>query len=187
MLKKKIRTPYLDKIKIECHKVAIKQYMKTKDFSYQYPNLRLTEENLQLFQNLNPLHVVQISKNEYQFFSGWFWFGICRQHDCKKITIVIHSDISLKEIEKIAWANLLSDQFKTFHRKNNLSQIVEYLDLMPKHIRHNLFTNVYSISSSIIVENLSHETRGSIRNQIKNSIGSKEINLPSIIDQIGGK
>lgn len=161
----KIKTPVLKKISIECHDQALRPYMLAKDYKLQYEQLSLSKESMQLFQSNHPLHVIQISKNTYKFFSGWFWLSYCRDFNCDKITMIVYSKIELYELKQAAWAYLLSSQFQSFNRHNNLVQLKHYFDSMPDHIKKSLLSSQGTNSSQVMVQQLSNESRSAVRNQ----------------------
>lgn len=185
MLQLKIKTPLLKNINIECHYDALRPFTVAKDYKYQYEQLHLTKEVIQLLQTFDPIHAVEVSKNQYKFFSGWYWLASCRHLNCNKVAIIVHSDIEQHDIQQAAWAYLLSNQFKSFHRGNNLVQLRHYLDSMPDHITKSLLSSISTSSSQILVQRFSNETRSAVRNQQKHFICPDTIiDKPSIREQL---
>ena len=162
-----IKKTSLKNISIECHAEALPAFMIEKDYKYQYQQLDFSKDIIQLLQGFNPLHVIQVSRNEYKFFSGWFWLSYCRHLNCDKITIIVHSEMEQYDIQQAAWSYLLSNQFQTFHRRNNLAQLSHYLDSMPDHYKISLLSSMGTSSSQVMIQKLSNESRSAVRNQKK--------------------
>ncbi len=165
MKPQKIKKPILKNISIECHAEALRAFAIMKDYKYQYEQLQLSRESVRRLQTFEPVHVVEISRNHYLFFSGWFWLSYCRQLDIKNITVIVHELIEKEEIKEVAWAYALNNQLKSFHRHNNLAQLKHYFDSMPDNIKKTLLSPLRTNSSQILIQQLSHESRSAIRNQ----------------------
>jgi len=183
----KIKIPNINKSIIECHADALPAFMIEKNYKYQYESLNLSRKTIQQFQSLDPVHAIEISRNTYHFFSGWFWLPYCRHLNCGKVTVIVHSKIEQYDIQQAAWMYLLSNQFKSFHRHNNLIQLKHYLDSVPDHIEKNLFNSIDTGSSQVIVQRLSNETRSVVRSQEKHFKSLKaSISKPSIREELTG-
>lgn len=185
----KFKTISLSRIKFECHQDALKPYKLSKDNKYQYSNLSLSLKTFILLQSLDSINAVQITKNHYKFFTGWFWLSDIKTLGIDKISFFLHQDIKRSDIQKLAWTYLLANQLKMYHRNTNLAQMHDLIRSIPRVYQKQLFGDSYFYSASTVVENLSGETRSSIRNQKdKNSVKGILIDHISIKENLfGGK
>lgn len=187
MPKLKIKTPNIHSSTLTCHAEAMSAFMIAKEYKYQYEGLNLSKKTIQLLQTFDPIHAIEVSINNYQFFSGWFWLANFRHINCEKITVIVHSEIEQYDIQKVAWTYLFSNQIKSFHRHNNLIQLSHYLDSIPDHIKKDLFSSISTSSSQIMVQQLSNESRSAVRNQKKHfKLLESLIDKPSIREQLTG-
>ncbi|EGG99008.1 hypothetical protein imdm_1627 [gamma proteobacterium IMCC2047] len=55
-------------------------------------------DTLSLMQKMEPLHIVSVDKNSYEFFSGWHWLACCREKNLDKVAVIKHPTSTDEEI-----------------------------------------------------------------------------------------
>jgi hypothetical protein len=163
---KKIKSISLNHCSLSCHELARPAYVVSKDLEFQIHIDQLPQEFIILSQVLEPVHVVEVSSKKYEFFAGWQWFDVCCTNHVSKISIIVHKEISRREILKLAWAYQLSKHSCDLHRESNLTQLTTLIDKMPLDIRKDLLLDYHSYSALQTTSLLTNESRSAIRNQL---------------------
>lgn len=155
----------LNRCTLTCHKLAMDSFLVSRDMTRQFV-ADFPLELLSLMQEMDPLHVVKVSNNSYEFFSGWHWLACCRENNLDKISVINHSASTDEEIKKSAWCYSLSNELRSLHRANGLAQMELLMETMPQKMRRELLGHLYCRSTVSGVELLSGETRAAVRNQM---------------------
>lgn len=170
---------------LSCHELARPAYALSKDLKQQISNKKLPIEFIALSQALEPVHVIKVSKNTFEFFAGWHWLDECHIRLLHEISIIIHKHIKSREIVKTAWAYQLSKHCCDLHRGSNLAQLTELLDTIPLSVRKQLLKDSYSYSALQTVSNLTNESRSAIRNQLRKVKTTKiETKSQSVLNEL---
>jgi hypothetical protein len=162
----KIKKISLGKCTLSCHKLSKLAYQLSKDLKHQIPSENLHTDFIQMSQSLEPLHVIQLSLNRFEFFAGWHWFDLCLSRDIGEAIIIIHQSVTSEKLKNFAWTYQLSTWAVDLHRKTNLAQISAFVDQVPLDVRKLLFERHHSYSALTTVSSLTNETRSAIRNQL---------------------
>ena len=147
-----------------CHPLAKTSYLFSRSAKRQF-TADFSPDLISLMQEQDPLHIIQVNKKSYQFFSGWYWLPYCRENNLEKISVIKHSINTNEYIEKRAWSYLLSNELKSGHRDVGLAQMDQLMTKIPKVLRKELLGKLYRPSTGKIVELLAAETRAAVRNQ----------------------
>lgn len=172
-----VRTPLLAKTPIIMHPLIGEAFEYSRNQSYQFDLSKLSAKSVQQFQLQTPLHAIQQEKKIY-FFSGWHWLPYCNHFDLDTIVVFIHKKISEQEILNLAWSYLLSTQMTSYNQASNLACIKDIITQLPATVKSELLLSGYTSSEQRMVEQLTGESRSTIRNQIKR-VESQTCTLPS--------
>lgn len=184
---KKIRSVSLRRCSLSCHELARPAYALSKDLKHQINNRQLPQEFITLSQTLEPVHVIEVSNNSFEFFAGWQWLDDCQIRQLQDISIIIHKHIPSREIAKTAWAYQLCKHSSDLHRSSNLAQLTKLLEKIPSNIKKQILNGSYSSSALQTVSNLTNESRSAIRNQLtKAKATNKETEPKSILSELLG-
>jgi len=137
-----------------------------------------------LMQQQEPLHVVEIADKSYKFFGGWYWLSQARKNNLEKINVIKHK-IDAGDIQKWAWSYLLNVELKSLHRTGGLAHMERVMEQMPKGLRIELLGGLYRRSAVKTVEVLSGESRSAIRHQMPTK--GKATDDRTILDQLTGE
>lgn len=177
----KINTPLLKHSNFSCHSAIKHLYVHSKNINLQCD---LPDNLVKEMQNLQPLHVVKISKKEYKFFAGWILLPLCRKVDLEKISVVVHTGLSDDKLLEYSIIYLLSFHLNSIHRSSNLSQLQTLLEKISPQLRKKILGDSYSCSPQVCVTNLSNETRSAIQHQMNNLVNNKSSKgKPSILER----
>ena len=164
---KKIKTIRLNKCTLSSHELARPAYVLSKNLKYQMPREKLHADSIKISQSLEPLHVIQLTSDHFEFFAGWHWFDLAVSRSNSEAVVIIHKDIASREIRNFAWTYQLSMLAVDLHRETNLAQIKTLVQQIPLDIRKHHFKIHHSSSALKTVANLTKETRAAIRNQLR--------------------
>jgi hypothetical protein len=155
----------LNRCILTCHKLAMDSYLVSRNMTRQFV-ADFPLELISQMQEMEPVHIVSVGRNSYEFFSGWHWLAYCRENNLDKISVVKHSTSPDEEIKKRAWCYSLSNELRSLHRGDGLAGMESLMKAMPETMRRELLGNLYSRSTVKSVELLSDETRAAVRNQM---------------------
>jgi hypothetical protein len=135
-------------------------------------------------QQLNPLFALRGIDKELMFFAGWYWYDKCLSLSVDSVLVIEYAAISELNPCALAWQYLLSQHLYDMHREDSLMQFVSLIEHIPKELRRSLFAKQYSSSSLKMVENITGESRQSIRTQTEKNTNVKQRTQLSILDEL---
>ena len=118
-----------DKLNLECHPSARRAWQCWSSLSHQFTPQNLPLETLILLQETEPLYVIRSSTSrKYSFFSGFSSVMIINDKLIQKATFCAYKNLSLDEIERLAWANILKTMLFDLDRNIGLGSMYEVIN-----------------------------------------------------------
>ena len=118
-----------DKLTIECHPSARRAWQCWRGLSRQFSPQNLPLETLKLLQETEPLYVLGSSTTgKFSFFSGFASVMLINDQLIQEATFCTYKRLSIDEIERLAWANVLKTMLFDLDRNIGLGSMYEVIN-----------------------------------------------------------
>jgi len=171
----KLKEINLTKDKVSIHPALISKYQAFNTYESEFEIDAFTKEFFCNVVKVNYLQVIEAEKGEYLCIAGYEWLEKIYQHKIQRITVILHEEINIDEIETINATGLLLSHCLMKEHHIFLASLAELINKIPKPIRRKLLGENYSYSGMKTIENITNKTRSAIENQ-KEVLIKKQLN-----------
>lgn len=192
MNKTRLKEINIERYDIYCHPKAGNAYTYACNCKNQFDLNHFSDEWIKTFQAIEPLHAVETQnkhsteekrKKSLQIFSGWHWFEQCQIRNLPEASVIVHSEISDRDIELYSWLYLLSLNANSWHRATSLVELYNLIEQLPLSLRRKILRPKTPKSAMSIIYKLTQESRSAVRHQLEKTTPSKPQNL-DILNQL---